>query len=774
MQAVRWGGGIVFLGVLVLILELITATRQRGQTNPVPGRSELWNRVWQLRRQQIVYGTGDPATVASYREFAGRQTQRHRWVEITAAPDTAVGRSELTASVAVLVGTPQSNRWLAELEGRLPLRWSRSGIRLGRREYRHPQDVIVVSLLPNPLGPTVPMSIVTGVSDSSVVAYLQQPRALRFGPGDYRVYRNGQLITFGFFNRDWQPDPQRERNFLAETRLVGTSTHFRFIYHGRDPLSLAAGELKARYERGFEKTAARLGATADGRKIEVHVYDSFETKGLVTGNTRLYHAEPARQRIHVVINQDFRGDRLVALARVLMARWPRPPVSPALEDALAMALSDGWGRKGYRHWAGFITASNNVIPLRRLFSPDAESQESPLFVQPLLGAWGEILLQQFDGQGLQKLASSWPAKGLPRRLPNGWTAARMAQKWRYRLGQLAAAFGGVKAVEFRPEFQKGFCYSHEGYQIYNGYMSEMSDASLGQLRELGANWISLTPFAFLSAMNRPAPFHFSSSAGSENDESLVQAATTAHRLGMKVMLKPHIWTHAGWPGDLQMRNEEDWKRFFDNYYRWIRHYALLAEMYDFDMLSIGVEVSKATLEKPQAWRKMIRRLRRIYHGPMTYAANWGEEFEKLGFWDELDYIGLNSYYPLSQSSDATAAELRRGAASIALRVEKVAQKYRKPVIFTEVGFPSTPAPWVQPHRENRRGRPDPQAQALAYRVMFETMWDQPWFYGFYWWKWPTVLDIGGERHTGFTPKGKPAQEVVSEWYQRRSPSRRAE
>ena len=50
------------------------------------------------------------------------------------------------------------------------------------------------------------------------------------------------------------------------------------------------------------------------------------------------------------------------------------------------------------------------------------------------------------------------------------------------------------------------------------------------------------------------------------------------------------------------------------------------------MHSVGVEFAKLTgYEEP--WRKLIAGVRRIYHGPLTYGAAQGPEFEGIRFWD---------------------------------------------------------------------------------------------------------------------------------------------
>jgi hypothetical protein len=42
-------------------------------------------------------------------------------------------------------------------------------------------------------------------------------------------------------------------------------------------------------------------------------------------------------------------------------------------------------------------------------------------------------------------------------------------------------------------------------------------------------------------------------------------------------------------------------------------------------------------------------IRKIYTGKLTYAANW-DDFDKVPFWKELDYIGIDAYFPLSDAA----------------------------------------------------------------------------------------------------------------------------
>ncbi|MCO6480220.1 MAG: hypothetical protein J5I94_26510, partial [Phaeodactylibacter sp.] len=317
-------------------------------------------------------------------------------------------------------------------------------------------------------------------------------------------------------------------------------------------------------------------------------------------------------------------------------------------------------------------------------------------------------------------------------------------------------------------YLKGFNFAHEGYAIYNGYGSGLAAEALRKMQELGVNAVAIVPYSYMRNPQAPTPLPFMTRAGAETDEGVARDAFLARQLGMKTVLKPQIWLGGGsWPGDVEMQSEEGWKQFFDYYYRWMRHYALLAEMNEMDMLCIGVEFAKATLQREQDWRALIGRLRGIYSGPITYSANWGKEFENFPFWDALDYIGLNCYYPLSPDENPGDAELSAAFHRVLHLAERVSKRYRKPLLFTEIGFTSTPTPWISPHKDGDGSPYQGQAQQRCYRIVLEKLQaETEWCRGILWWKYPSYLGDGGPGHTGFTPNGKPAEAMVREWFGR--------
>lgn len=89
------------------------------------------------------------------------------------------------------------------------------------------------------------------------------------------------------------------------------------------------------------------------------------------------------------------------------------------------------------------------------------------------------------------------------------------------------------------------------------------------------------------------------------------------------------------------------------------------------------------------------------------------------------------------------------------------------MVFTEVGYKRLGGSLSEPWRWSLEGVPDLALQRDAYRAMFESVWEQPWFGGTFIWKWHPLLRRPERAERDFTPQGKPALEVVREFYRLR-------
>jgi hypothetical protein len=305
----------------------------------------------------------------------------------------------------------------------------------------------------------------------------------------------------------------------------------------------------------------------------------------------------------------------------------------------------------------------------------------------------------------------------------------------------AAAF----SQDRKPFFQKGVNFTAEG-----PYATPKAMEVLSELKRFNVNSIALVPYGFTRRGSTDVRF---GGGGWERDDDIAKIAAEAHSLNMKVLLKPQIWTgRGGFPGDLDFPDPAERAKWFAQYGLFVEHYADLAARIKADMFAVGVEFAKLTRYESE-WRTLIRRARAIYRGPLVYAAIQGPEFENLRFWDALDYIGLNNYYPLPD--DLSTRE-------IVTKVEAVQKRFRKPVIFPEAGFASLEAPHRQPWDETRR-KISLTDQARAYEAVFQAFYNKPWFYGMYWWKIGSN-GFGGAEDGSHTPWRKPAMDVIGRWY----------
>ncbi len=322
-----------------------------------------------------------------------------------------------------------------------------------------------------------------------------------------------------------------------------------------------------------------------------------------------------------------------------------------------------------------------------------------------------------------------------------------------------------------PVFQKGMTFTH-GYRPRNNLLSDASEAALRHLRDkVHAEWIAINPFSYQRTIGDPSLYF----GDDPPDSHLIHAIHQAHELGLGVMLKPHIWLRQrdddAWRGKIGMANEEDWRLWFENYARFILHYARIAEREQVEIFCVGVELAQTMKEREQDWRVLIAEIRQVYDGPLTYAANWWGEYDEIEIWDALDYVGVNAFFPLSEDSDPDLQALRTGAHQVADQVELVHKQTGLPVLFTEVGYKSVRGSTVKPWEWVRRFEPavDLQLQSRAYQAVLEVLWQRPWFYGMYWWKWHSDMNQGGPSDGDFTPRGKPAEQILSDWYRRPLP-----
>jgi hypothetical protein len=150
----------------------------------------------------------------------------------------------------------------------------------------------------------------------------------------------------------------------------------------------------------------------------------------------------------------------------------------------------------------------------------------------------------------------------------------------------------------------------------------------------------------------------------------------------------------------------------------------------------------------------------------VYSADW-TNYQNIEWWDSLDYVGIDTYFPLSiLKYDPTFDELKNAWSNYADEIEAWLPTVNKPIIFTEIGYRSGDGTNMAPSNYWSDMPVDLQEQRDCYEAAFQTLWNRSWFYGFYWWTWTYDPEQGGPNDSSHTPQNKPAQDVITQWYSR--------
>lgn len=297
-----------------------------------------------------------------------------------------------------------------------------------------------------------------------------------------------------------------------------------------------------------------------------------------------------------------------------------------------------------------------------------------------------------------------------------------------------------------------------------GTAKPITQDAIHNIKKINANWISFTPYSFCSRNNPEITFNSNWQWWGEKTDGIKECINFAKAENLKIMLKPHIWVKEdGWAGDLTYTNEADWKKWEDSYRKYILHYAELAEANKIDLFCIGTEIRKSVVSRKAFWFTLIQEIRTVYKGKLTYAANW-DNYKNVPFWPELDYMGVDAYFPISLSEQPTPDQLRNGWSQLIKELKTFSDQYNRPILFTEYGYRSATGCAGKHWEIPDPAKVDLDAQTNAYTALYKSVWDKDWFAGGFLWKWFPDINSGGTNNSDFTPQNKPVEKVIAKYY----------
>lgn len=297
--------------------------------------------------------------------------------------------------------------------------------------------------------------------------------------------------------------------------------------------------------------------------------------------------------------------------------------------------------------------------------------------------------------------------------------------------------------------------------------SKIDSKNVKPVLEVNGNYVALMPFGFIRDIKTPEVRYNSTRQWfGETKKGLEHYANEFKKSNVKIMVKPQIWVSRGiYTGFIEMDSEEDWKILEKSYEKFILDYADIAQKMNVEILCIGTELEKFVAKRPEYWSQLIRKIKNIYKGKLTYAANW-DEFKRVPFWKQLDYIGVDAYFPLSDKKTPTVSDFENGWKKHKQEIVRIQREVNKPILFTEYGYRSIDFNGKKPWESNRvTGSVNHVAQKNATQAIHNQFWKEEWFAGGFIWKWfHNHKDVGGENNNRFTPQNKPAEALIRELY----------
>lgn len=286
--------------------------------------------------------------------------------------------------------------------------------------------------------------------------------------------------------------------------------------------------------------------------------------------------------------------------------------------------------------------------------------------------------------------------------------------------------------------------------------------SIDEIAELGADTVLLVVDA--RQENGSSSRIYLDMRMTPSAEQLADLITHAKARRLRVILMPIVLLDKPrgneWRGTLKPASWDDW---FESYRDMLTHFAWIAQGNGVDVLVIGSELVSSESHVDQ-WRRTIAKVREVFKGRLTYSANW-DHYTSIAFWDQLDLVGMNSYYKLGPDRRVTVPQIRSRWQEIQRDLLAFQKRVDKPLLFLEVGWCSLANAAHEPWNYTPPTEPiDLDLQRRLYEGFFESWWGNPALGGLMIWEWPP--GDGGPEDRGYTPENKPAEQVLRAWFAR--------
>jgi hypothetical protein len=314
-------------------------------------------------------------------------------------------------------------------------------------------------------------------------------------------------------------------------------------------------------------------------------------------------------------------------------------------------------------------------------------------------------------------------------------------------------------------------------QLYYSEADHPYEACIDEIVQTGANTICFVVAGYQE--NAGSTSIFIESRKIPSVDRFLKLMEYSHKRGLKVAIMPIVLLEnpreGEWRGKINPEGANaKWEDWWEDYTNYILHYANLAERAKAEILMIGSELISTETQEDR-WRGLIKKVRAVFKhekGRLSYSSNW-DHYRPIKWWNDLDIIGMTTYYDLSGGKKPTMDVLLEAWKPIKKEILEWQVKINRPIVFTEVGWPNQETcaqyPWDYYRSPDK---PDPQAQKNCFEAFFQTWDGEPAVAGYFVWEWrcdPTQK-VDPLKDTSYVPFGKPSMEVIKKYYNRTRPA----
>lgn len=291
-----------------------------------------------------------------------------------------------------------------------------------------------------------------------------------------------------------------------------------------------------------------------------------------------------------------------------------------------------------------------------------------------------------------------------------------------------------------------------------GAMKLPTDSCWQSVKEMNANAITLMPYAYSEEGNSELRTSAQWQWDGESYNGIDSCIKASLEMGITPIVKPHVWIRgAMFTGNMTFSSDTAWRNWFEAYQNYILSFAKLSQQHELPVFCLANEMHSLWVEHPDWFLELIDSCRANFSGKLVYGANW-DEYHKFPFWNKLDYIGVNGYFPLENKEKAPAKWK-----AIFEEINHLADSLNKSVLFTEIGYRSIENPFKTPWESYTEEASNYQAQADAWNIFLEEVKLQPTVAGVFVWKWFPRFK-GDRGKTSFSPQFKLAESAIREQF----------